>query len=415
MIMIAYLAFVAVTFPLLFGRDRLIGIIYALLFVYSFFALLGYLYMPGYSETLNAYFGDTVGRIGVNFVFASMALIFLLNMAIYRRAVSTDQTALKGIPVVIGGNRLGPLILWSLLATFTGWTTYNFNDLTWYIAELDVVPLQLSLYLLLFKLSSGIIILFYTIIRLNLIPGYRHFILPISMYTIVFLVAATKLGNRTDPAALIVGALYFESARKKLEFKTIAATFLLVAFAASLLTVVEMTRYDGSYVQMTLSERIIKNDYFAPAHVMLGAIAFDYIDPREVIESNFANALVKMQHAFLQKPVMDLFAPGVASRSASYAFYVFTEGYMFMGLLGFAYNALVVTFFVKIWNLLGCTKDVRINLAIRSILSTMAINVVRGQSCYFIKYLYTFFLPVMLVGIVVMGLRVAPRLRKVSA
>ena len=80
-----------------------------------------------------------------------------------------------------------------------------------------------------------------------------------------------------------------------------------------------------------------------------------------------------------------------------------------MGFAGIIYNALVVSFFVKLWNLLGCTSDPRINLLIRSILATMAINVVRGQSAYFIKYLYMFFIPVFIVAVVLLGLRLTSR------
>lgn len=414
MILIAYLLFVTVTFPLLFARDRLMGIIYALLFVYSFFALLGYLYMPGYSETLSAYFGDRVGRIGLNFVFASMALLFVMNMALYRGAVVDINQPVRGVPVRVSGNPLGPLALWGLLGAFALGTAANFNDLSWYIAELDAVPLGLSFYLLLFKMSSGVIVLCYAIIRLKLVPQYRQLRLATALYALVFMAAAVKLGNRTDPAAMVVGIAYFESATRRIRPRTLVAGFLAVALIATLLTLLEMTRYNGSYTQMTLSERIIKNDYFAPAHVMLGAIAYNFIDAGEVFRSNFANALVRMQYPFLQKPVMDLFVPGVASRSASYAFFVFTEGFMVMGLAGILYNAVVVTGFVRFWNLLGCSNDPRVNLLIRSILATMAINVVRGQSCYFIKYLYTFFLPVLLIGLVLIGLKLAPRLKVVT-
>lgn len=413
MMLLAYFLFVAATFPLLFGKDRLFGIIYALLFVYSFFALLGYMYMPGYSESLSAYFGEDVGRIGLNFIFASMACIFLINMVIYKNAVTGSVVNKTGISVDIAGNSIGPVLMWGVLIAFIAATAINFNQLSWYIAELDEVPVSLSLYILLFKMSSGVIIFLYGVIRMNLVSNSKSFILPVILYAVAFMVAAAKLGNRTDPAALIIGIIYFETARSKVNFKTIILAFSIVVAAATILTVVEMTRYNGAYVSMPLSERIIKNDYFAPAHVLLGAIAYNFVDPLEVVRSNFSNALVKMEYPFLQKPVMDLFAPGVASRSASYAFYVFTEGFMFMGLWGFIYNGVVISFFVRFWNMLGCTSDNRMNIIIRSVLATMAINVVRGQSAYFVKYLYTFFLPVMVIGIVLIGVRLRPVIRTV--
>ncbi|MDX5986612.1 hypothetical protein SIL82_20350 [Sphingomonas echinoides] len=414
MLLTSYAMFFLATMPFLFARDRLIGIVYALLFIYSFFSFLGYIYMPGYSETLHAYFGDRVGELGIYFVFASMALLFVINMALYKGAVVNGNQITKGVGVVVAGNQNGPTILWLILILFTVLTAVNYENLSWYIAELDEVPIQISFYILLFKMSSGLIVFCYVVFRMKIGDRYRKFVAPTIIYTFVFIAAAVKLGNRTDLAALIIGIAYFECAIRKIRPRVVVISAVIVIIVMTLLTLLEMNRYADSVSQTTLSERIIKNDYFAPAHVMLGAIAFNFIDPGEVIRSNFANALVRMDYPFLQKPVMDLFAPGVASRTASYAFYVFTEGFIFMGFWGFIYNAIVITGFVKLWNLLGCTSDPLVNLLIRSVIATMAINVVRGQTCYFIKYLYMFTLPVLVVGVILIGVRLVPRQKVVT-
>ena len=42
-------------------------------------------------------------------------------------------------------------------------------------------------------------------------------------------------------------------------------------------------------------------------------------------------------------PITELIAPGVANRSQGFAFYLFTEGYVFMGFFGFIYkNAVLI-------------------------------------------------------------------------
>lgn len=83
-----------------------------------------------------------------------------------------------------------------------------------------------------------------------------------------------------------------------------------------------------------------------------------------------------------------------------------------MGFPGFLYNAVVVTFFVKLWNAVACTNNATVNLIIRTLFATMAINVVRGQSSYFIKYGYTYILPVMVFAIVIVGIRIEGRFRE---
>jgi hypothetical protein len=101
-----------------------------------------------------------------------------------------------------------------------------------------------------------------------------------------------------------------------------------------------------------------------------------------------------------------MFNEGVATRSAGYAFFVLAEGFIALGFFGVLYNAFVVTFFVRLWNFLGCTDSRFVNLLIKTLLATMCINVVRTQSSQFIKITYTYFLPVMLIAIIMLGLRI---------
>jgi hypothetical protein len=103
--------------------------------------------------------------------------------------------------------------------------------------------------------------------------------------------------------------------------------------------------------------------------------------------------LILFSHPYLQSTITELFNPGVASRSAGYAFFVFTEGYLFLGLAGFLYNGVVLMLGWALWRKLARTSSREFNLFLLALMGCMIVNLVRGQTSYFIKYLYTFVLP----------------------
>jgi hypothetical protein len=96
---------------------------------------------------------------------------------------------------------------------------------------------------------------------------------------------------------------------------------------------------------------------------------------------------------YIQAIVMELFFPGGATRSASYAFYPMTEGYMVAGFVGFLYNGVVLGGLLAGWRALATTESPELNQFLIATLGSMSINLVRGQTSYYIKDLYLFVLP----------------------
>jgi hypothetical protein len=127
--------------------------------------------------------------------------------------------------------------------------------------------------------------------------------------------------------------------------------------------------------------------------MLFAAVAYNYVKPTEVILSNTANSMFKMNYPYLQMPITDMFAPGIATRSQGFGFYTFTEGYVFAGFYGFLYNGIVLGMLMTFWRSLAMTNSKKFNYFLLAIMGSMLINVIRGQSSYFIKYLYTFVLP----------------------
>lgn len=290
----------------------------------------------------------------------------------------------------------------------------NFDKLSWDEAQKENLEISLTIFIALFKITVGILIMIYVMIREKCCVNYRKLLLPFFILIILFLISSFLLGNRTDPAAFVVGMLFYESSKQKLSLKLILKSMALITLAILALSVIEFFRYENNYSVASLTERVVRNDYFAPAHMLFASIAYGFVDFEEVFRSNFNNALILQNYPYLQETVTDLFNEGVATRSAGYAFFVLSEGYIAFGFWGgILYNAVIITLFVRFWNSLALTDSRFINLLIKTILATMCINVVRTQSSQFIKITYTYFIPVLVVAFVMLGLRLGLERRAV--
>jgi hypothetical protein len=170
----------------------------------------------------------------------------------------------------------------------------------------------------------------------------------------------------------------------------LALLFVAVAFFIELnrYSNVQTPRFDRSLVELALLQ-----DFYPPAHILFASFHLDYINPLMALKSNIANSLAFLDVPYLQQPITEMFSPNSVTRSTGYAFYIFTEGYLFMGSLGFIYNGLVLTFLLSIWRKYADTNNGSFNRVLLALMGTMLINLSRGQSSYFIRYFYSYLLP----------------------
>jgi hypothetical protein len=128
---------------------------------------------------------------------------------------------------------------------------------------------------------------------------------------------------------------------------------------------------------------LLYNDFFTPAHMLFGAIGLDWVHPVEVIRSNLANATFTgrvLDIPYLQQDIGDVLAPGASSRSSSFAYYLFAEGYMFAGAWGFLYNAVIPVVGLLFWRRLSATTDRRTNLFWAAFAAMFVAVIARSQS-----------------------------------
>jgi hypothetical protein len=253
-----------------------------------------------------------------------------------------------------------------------------------------------------FKQSVAVNIILYFMLRVKTrdTPHInRTIVLILSLLELtLFVIVSLKLGNRTDPISMMLGITFMEielirGVQNKL-FNILILTLVMGVFLYGLVMIESGRSQEGAQAG-SFAEKILFQDYYAPSHILIAAMGLQFVDPVEVIASNSANAFILLKHPYLQEIVTEKFNPGIATRSTGYAFYLFSEGYLALGRLGFFYNGLVIFLGVSLWKRLSYSNNNYYNLFMLSLVATQAANIVRGQSSYFIKNIYIIFLPAM--------------------
>ncbi|WP_305953205.1 hypothetical protein [Emticicia oligotrophica] len=399
-------------------KDILFGGIYFFLFVYVIFTAIGYNYFPEISAFIKADFGPEIFPKFMIFVILSFFTLFLVfffffdkvNRSSKYRVInnSTNKKRFFFLLILIF-HLLIQILFFSINYDELNYSNFSDED---FQSEKGI---SITIFGICFKQSVSIIIISYIYLRLSKLEDfskYKKFNKILMFFAIsevvLFLLIATKVGNRTDILAVMISIFIFEYQyikieSQKIDFNKIIKLILFVFFVLYGLSLLSEARTEQP--DRLLYEKFLLQDYYAPAHILLGAIAYDFISPLEVIYSNTANALIKIGYPYLQTTVADLFNPGASTRSASYAFYLFSEGYLFMGFFGFIYNGITVFLGISLWKKLTLSQNVYYNLFMISIVAQRMVTCCRSQSSYFVKDLYYFFIPAIFFIYLISGLR----------
>lgn len=408
-LLVSFLLVYAVCFIYIIKNDIIFGSIYFFLFIYSIFALIGYSEFPQLSVLLSAYFGEEFVNLYIAFIGFSFLSFFICFKLMYRKFFHRPSYGIIRSEsnygfVFILFFALHTIFLYSYFLGYGQDLSYENVSNEIFKSDKGVV---FQLFMHAFKLCPSLLLLLYFLCVNFDSLGSRVsvFKLKIMLFLelFIFVVIATQVGNRTDILALTISVIFMEyiqavfsvSYREQLIRRLkyfVFFGFLMLA----LMQYIESTRNVGGQFALEGWEKLLMKDYFAPAHILFAAIALDYVDPWTVLKSNIANALFMLDQPYLQFHVMELFIPGVAQRSSSYAFYLFAEGFIVMGWLGILYNGIIPFLGISIWRFMGNSNSKIYNVMVLSLISTQFATVCRGQSSYFIKDIYIFFIPTLI-------------------
>jgi hypothetical protein len=382
------------------------------IFIYTIFTQYGYWYLPDLSMALRLYFGTEVFMEYSIFVTASLIAIYCFSLMALRRFLRGPLYTVKKTEIP-GGRFPYYFVTFCHLGLLSILFVKNYGRLEYSNSSdeffLSSMGLEFVLFLVLFKLQVVTNAVLYAVLRgqssaerLRSAPLWVLLAVSVALFAAI----AIKVGSRTDPLALLLAVTAIEL-QIGVHSRTLVRRFVFLGvlgfIGLSALTYIANRRSEDQSYDWRAS--VIANDYYIPSHMLIAAIAFNYVDPVEVIRSNSGNALFKLNQPYLQASVTDHFSPGLSTRSASYAFYVLTEGYVFAGRYGgVLYNGIVLVLWLSVWRYLASSQSLLFNLAVLGMLSSQFANIARGQTSYFFKDLYLIFLPGFVCLILLTGL-----------
>lgn len=388
-------------------RDIFYGGVYLFLYIYIIFVLIGYKYLPELSIFIKAYFGPEIFIPLTLFVFASFISFFISFCSFYHTIQKKTYRVSK---FIIPYSKIMFFLFVSFQLLYIAYfLSTNFEDLNYQSFATESYQkekgLSFVIFVMMFKYLPPMILLLYVLYRTRVlnevkrksdIINIRLILLLLFIFVPIFIFTANKIGNRTDILSLLIGFTVFEYKyhkiilRKKVPYLKF---FIIIGTMMVFMNYLKKTRTEEEAFSDLWYEKLLLQDYYAPAHMLIAAINYEYVNPVEVITSNISNSLVKLKYPFLQEKITELFNPGITTRSASYAFYTFTEGYLVLGFMGFLYNGVIFFFLLSFWRRLAQSNNIVYNLFILALISERMATCVRGQTSVFIKDFYMFFLP----------------------
>ncbi len=412
-------------------KDIFFAIFFSMLVLYSIVSMWGYLLYPEISQTvLNMYFEVSPLVYASAFTMLSLLALYLGYHYIYEPITQPIRFHLKQSKALPG-----PFLFITMLFVFIlGWGYFYYVDVLSYSNASDEeflhsVGLNYKLFWQTYKFSTFILLTLYALVRTRAFkaPLDRATLLSIScICLILYFLITLAVGSRTDPLALALGVVAYEyyfrryiasrvatSSGQRLVYSRRKFYLMAIGFVGATvtaLTMLEISRSGGGIIRndleaSTLVQAFLLKDYYWPFHVLIGAISYDYIDPAAVIASNVGNSLMFMGIDYLQKFVVDQWAPGSVTRTASPAMYAFTEGFVMLGWFGFIYNGIIWALGISLWRLFSRSNNEGFNALAFAITVAVAATVARTQSSYFIKDIYLWFLPTLALYAMATGVR----------
>lgn len=385
----------AITFVMLFKRDRFCSIFYIILYIY----LLPVEIMSGYIPfLLREDFGDETYM--PFYIFSSLSLLgFWLFVYVKSRTKKHNRCVgeINNIKDTVTGKvQFVYFIIISLLVAQAIIIALSFNDISY--QNLAMVDYKKTRPLLvaganMFMLSKhfSLLLLFR---HMTASGAERKYTMFLFLWAIIQnLLYGTLAGSRSGLLAIVVAIVFAVYGFKKVSLKNFVKFGIIGVLIFVALQQVRNFRSGGAVENEAVEYAILQNDYAAPAQLTLAAIKYDAVDPIEVLISNFSRSFPLANYPYLYVTMTEVFLPGLVDEANAMGFYIFSEGYMFGGILGFLYNAIVIGFFLMYWRRLGRTNNKLFNIFILSLMISCFFAMVRAQSVWFIRYLWLSVVP----------------------
>jgi len=406
--------FVILSSCYIWKKSRTFFVCYIILFLYTIFSQLGYLFYKDYYQLFTEipYFSKEIFIQYSCYISLSLLAIFTIFIFFYNKnkeigvslQIKNKERKSKNLLYISLILLINIVEIYFLVKNFNtlsygNQATLKSNKIWFYIFAINGITI-LSL-IAKFKMTRNIQTkIVYTIILL------------ITLST--FLITSIKAGQRIEMLGTLTGiAIFFlfyqkemqkqQSKKRKRHLIFISITIIVIIgfFQAVRSNREEISNINDVPLALTKTETytrildpqdVIFQDWFAPSLSLATSIEKNIIIPKTVIESNIRVLIPFIDHKTLGESISRIIAP---KSNQGFGYYILTEGYNLMGFLGFIYSAIVFTFGIFLLEkFFSNTENIIFNSYMAGIIGVASLDIIRGgQIIIFFKILYLYFLP----------------------
>jgi hypothetical protein len=417
------LFFVLTSFYVL-KKSQIFFLFYFVLFAYTFFSQLGYLLYPEELSLVSnyQYYGEKAFIPYWIYIFLSFVYIFIIFAIFYNRKYRSIFSIKVKPSSKKGGNFLYTIFILSYGLILSFFLLKNYENLSYYNQG---ILKNNKIWFYLFSLGGVVLlsIFFKILIEKEKKKKFFYSVIFFSVL-LIFSLTAIRSGQRVEIAMALLGFLLslqylFRGKigiKQKLKFTFIILiiSFIFISFSQA----VRMTRgYNESpaafitilmipetYLIIFSLKTLVFQDWLIPSLTLITSIELDIVFPCKVIESNLGVLIPFIEHKSLGDILSRIIAP---ESNAGFGYYILTEGYNFMGFFGIMYSSLIFALGIRLWESFFINTEDRIfNAFMYGIMGFLAIGVVRGQTIIFLKGLYLYFLPAIILYILMSNKKV---------
>jgi len=366
------------------------------------------------------------------YIFLSFISIFLIFIIFYHKKYKTIFRIKANSSIKKSGESWYILIISSIQIILAVFLIKNYENLS-YVNQAILKNNKLWFYL--FSLIG--IVLLSLICKIYMEHGRKKIFystLFLSSFLIFFL-TAIRAGQRIEIAMTFLGflTLLWYLFKERFKNKHIKLKYILIIFfiGVSLSQGIRIIRGHSetpgaffatlknpkTYLSIFLPKNLIFQDWSTPSLTLLTSMERNIIFPEQVITSNLAVLIPLISHKSLGDILSRIIDPeGITG----YGYYILTEGYNFTGFAGFIYSAFIFVLGFRILeSFFAGTDDKLFNSYMFGIMGFLAIEVVRGgQTIVFLRGIYLYFLPAIILFILMSNRKVyftGPKMKTVIA
>ncbi len=424
LLVIVLFIFYLLTSLYIYKKSSLFFLAYFILFMYTIFTQLGYIFYPNEIMIVshNQYYGTDIFIYYWIYIMLSFIAIFIFFVITYsplyklKFKIAIDSEYIKKYDILY----IVILLVYEFFLIYN--LIKNYNILSYYN---QIILKSNKIWFYLYSFNGIIILSLYCKICISTNIIKKIFLLLIMILSaITFLVTSIRSGQRIEIALFIISYVTylwhysFDKIHKKHKIKYLCSIFMIIFLFIMLSQGIRLSRgYNNTpaaffniitnidtYMSIIHPKHIIFQDYAVPSLTLVTSINYSIIIPEDVLKSNITCLVPFIKHYSLGEVLSRIIDP---YGWAGYGYYILTEGYNIAGFLGFIYIAFIfVVGFRFLESFFANTNDKMFNAYMYAIIAFTSLSIVRGQSMFFLKAIYLYFLPAIILWNMLSGKRV---------